>query len=83
MVAAGSVRLSRMYSTLIAETRISLRMAASVYPGREDLVAEHQQLARLIAGDDPDAALRCLTAHFADTVRGLHAVAAVPGSAAP
>lgn len=68
--AAGSVRLSRMYSTLLDETRICLRMSAS-QPTRKDLVAEHVELAHLLEVGDVDGTLTALSRHLRDSVRTL------------
>ncbi|MEV6127456.1 GntR family transcriptional regulator [Streptomyces violaceusniger] len=62
--AAGSPRLRRMFDTVIAETRLCLNLQADADPARLDLLDEHRELARLIAGDDVDAALATLTQHF-------------------
>ena len=64
--AAGSARLSRMYSTLIDETRSLLSLTAE-YPGREDLVEEHADVAGLIETGDMDAARGALARHFASS----------------
>jgi DNA-binding GntR family transcriptional regulator len=61
--AAGSVRLSRMYATLIGETRVLLSMTAS-HPGREEFVAEHAEVERLLEDGDLDGALGALGHHF-------------------
>ncbi|MEU0841622.1 GntR family transcriptional regulator [Streptomyces sp. NPDC005962] len=63
--AAGSPRLSRMFSTVIAETRLCLSLIADVDPDRRCLLDEHRELARMVAGDDVDAALAALSEHFA------------------
>lgn len=62
--AAGSPRLSRMFAGLVSETRLCLNFMADVHPARLDLRPEHQELTRLIAADDADAALATLTRHF-------------------
>ncbi|GAA0703709.1 MULTISPECIES: GntR family transcriptional regulator [Streptomyces] len=64
--AAGSPRLHRMFDTVIAETRLCLNLQANADPARLDLLDEHRELARLIAGDDVHAALAALTQHFAE-----------------
>ncbi|MCX4908917.1 GntR family transcriptional regulator [Streptomyces sp. NBC_00878] len=64
--AAGSPRLSRMYDTVISETRLCLNLLTDVDPARLDLIDEHRELARLVAGDDVDAALATLDKHFAE-----------------
>ncbi|MEV0905467.1 GntR family transcriptional regulator [Streptomyces hokutonensis] len=62
--AAGSPRLSRMFATVISETRLCLNLLTDVDPARRDLLDEHRELARLVAGDDVDAALGALEKHF-------------------
>jgi len=59
---AGSPRLSRMYATLIDETRVLIHVIA--ISGREDLVDEHADLARLLEAGDIDGALAALEEHF-------------------
>ncbi|HEY5832416.1 GntR family transcriptional regulator [Streptomyces sp.] len=66
--AAGSPRLNRMFGTVISETRLCLNLMADVDPARRDLVHEHHELTRLVAGNDVDAALATLERHFADAV---------------
>lgn len=63
--AAGSPRLSRMFETVISETRLCLNMYTGI-DARRDLVDEHRELARLVAGNDLDAALATLRKHFED-----------------
>lgn len=62
---AGSPRLSRMYATLIDETRVVLSLTA--YPGRDDLVEEHAELARLLDAGDIEGSLASLQRHFSGT----------------
>ncbi|MFD8377415.1 GntR family transcriptional regulator [Streptomyces sp. NPDC059679] len=66
--AAGSPRLTRMFDTVIAETRLCLNLQADADPARLDLLDEHRELARLIAGDDVDAALAALAQHFEEAI---------------
>jgi DNA-binding GntR family transcriptional regulator len=70
VAAAGSPRLSRIYAGIIDETRACFAMTAR-YPGREDLVAEHEELADLLERRDVPAALAALDAHFATSIRTL------------
>jgi DNA-binding GntR family transcriptional regulator len=69
--AAGSPRLSRMFATLVAETRICLASLMDFYPQRTLLVAEHQQLLALLRGDDEQALLAAVSAHLDAAVRDL------------
>lgn len=65
--AAGSPRLSRLYAGLLAETRACLAMTAR-YPGREDLVAEHDELAGLLGSGDVPGLLAALARHFTESI---------------
>ena len=62
--AADSPRLSRMFATVISETRLCLNLLTDVDPARRDLLDEHRELARLVAGDDVTVALAVLQKHF-------------------
>lgn len=66
---ARSPRLSRMYATLIDETRVLLSL--TVYPIRNDLVDEHDALARHLEAGDIESALGDLHQHYTATQRGL------------
>jgi DNA-binding GntR family transcriptional regulator len=68
---AGSPRLSRMFATLVAETRICLASLMDFYPQRNLLVVEHQQLLALLRGDDKQALLDAVGAHLDAAVRDL------------
>jgi DNA-binding GntR family transcriptional regulator len=67
---AGSARLSRMYATLLDESRICLRLAV-LYPTREDLADEHHEIADPIAAGDLDAAVAACAKHCAESIEGL------------
>lgn len=62
---AGSPRLSRMYGTLIDETRALLNLTS--YPGRASVIEEHGELARFLEADDIEGALRSLQEHYTGT----------------
>ncbi|MEV6589044.1 GntR family transcriptional regulator [Streptomyces acidicola] len=62
--AAGSPRLSRMYTSLISETRLCLALMADVHPARQDLLHEHRELTELIADGDVETVISTLTRHF-------------------
>jgi DNA-binding GntR family transcriptional regulator len=68
--AAGSNRLSRMFVTLVSETRLCLNLLTGV-PRRGDLCPEHRQLAELIAGSDIETTLKTITQHFDEAVASL------------
>lgn len=67
---AGSPRLSRMYATLLDESRICLRLAV-LYPTRDDLADEHHEIADPIGAGDLDAAVAACAKHCAESVEGL------------
>jgi DNA-binding GntR family transcriptional regulator len=69
--AAESPRLSRMFTTLLAETRICLASLMDFYPEQELLVAEHQQLLALLRGEDERALLDAVHAHLDSAARNL------------
>jgi len=66
--ASGSDRLSRMYGTLIDETRVLLSMIAGD-SSRGGSVDEHAMLARLLASDRADEAMAAVSRHFTDSLR--------------
>lgn len=65
IVAVGSPRLERLYSSLAAETRLGLVRLREVYEDRDVLVAEHRALLDVIATGPADAARRAVVAHLA------------------
>jgi DNA-binding GntR family transcriptional regulator len=67
---SGSARLSRMYASLIDETRAILSVTVS-YPNRDDLVSEHGDIARHMATGDVDGALTAVARHFEITIESL------------
>jgi len=72
VASAGSVRLSRMYGTLLDETRITLRLGAG-HAARQDLVKDHQELARLLEAGNERAILGGLSKHLRDSIKALTA----------
>ena len=62
--AADSGRLSRMYSVLIAETRLCLHLLVSGFEGRRDFVEEHIALAERLAAEDSAGALEAVRNHL-------------------
>jgi DNA-binding GntR family transcriptional regulator len=79
--AAASPRLSRMYDTVQAETRLCLHLLIGGYQSSAGLAAEHRRLAALATGDDLAAALAELGRHLADPIRYLRRLGAVQPSA--
>jgi DNA-binding GntR family transcriptional regulator len=62
--AAGSVRLSRMFRTLIAETRLCLVRLEPFYVGGADLAAEHQAILDAVQSGNVRRADRLLQLHM-------------------
>jgi DNA-binding GntR family transcriptional regulator len=62
--ATGSKRLSRMFRTLLAETRICLRDLEAGYPVRSDLVAEHRAILDALREGDEALVLEVMDSHF-------------------
>lgn len=77
--AAGSPRLSRMFDTVQAETRLCLHLLMAGYRSSAGLAAEHRRLAALATRDDLAAALAELGRHLADPIRYLRRIGAPPG----
>ena len=61
---ADSRRLSRMYSALIAETRLCLHLPVSGFSGREYFVEEHVALVERLAAEDAAGAQRAIRKHL-------------------
>jgi len=68
--ATHSPRLARLYTTVLAETLAFFNMTARS-PGREQLVAEHHELAELIAAGDVEGYRRTLARHLSESVNRL------------
>ncbi|WPZ33907.1 GntR family transcriptional regulator [Thalassobaculum sp. OXR-137] len=62
--AAGSLRLSRTYATVQAETRLCLHRLMGGYRSRDDLAVEHFRLAELIRTAPVETILPELHRHF-------------------
>ncbi len=72
--AAGSQRLSRMFDTVQAETRLCLHLLLAGYRSSAEVAAEHRRLAELITGNDLGAAQAELGRHLADPIRILRRI---------
>ena len=70
VASAASPRLARIYAGIIDETRASFSMTAR-YPGREDLVAEHEELAALLEQRDVSGVQKALERHLSQPIRTL------------
>jgi len=70
---AKNSRLSKIYSTLAAESRICIVNLEGSYPHAHALVEEHEQLAALLAGGDGVALNAAIRKHMDLAVRDLTA----------
>ncbi len=66
--AAGSERLSRLFSTLMAEMGLCLNQLLGGYRGRERLVEEHERFANLIANGDAEKLEEAIADHLQEPV---------------
>ena len=66
---ANSRRLSRMYSALIAETRLCLHLPVSGFAGRKYFVEEHVALVERLAAEDAAGAQRAIRKHLHEPLR--------------
>jgi len=62
--AAASERLSRMFRTLVAETRLCLIRLEPFYPGVAEVAEEHQAILDAVRSGDPERADRLLQLHM-------------------
>jgi DNA-binding GntR family transcriptional regulator len=62
--AAASERLSRMFRTLVAETRLCLIRLEPFYPGVTEVAEEHQAILDAVRSGDPRRADRLLQLHM-------------------
>ncbi|MGE3288598.1 MAG: GntR family transcriptional regulator [Pseudonocardia sp.] len=68
---SGSVRLQRMASTLLVETRMCMAALTETYVAPVYLIEEHAEIARAIRCGDLARALALLDDHMRDAVRRL------------
>ena len=64
VAAAESPRLDRMFRTLMAESQLCIVRLEPFYPGREEVVREHQAILDAIRARDLDETDRLLAAHM-------------------
>ena len=69
--ASNSERLQRMFSTLLAETRMCLAALESAYPVRKMLVDEHRKLLGAMRSRSEQEALELVRSHLEDAVNDL------------
>jgi DNA-binding GntR family transcriptional regulator len=62
--AAASPRLDRMFRTLVAETQLCIARLEPFYPGREEVVREHQEILDAIRARDLAEVDRLVAAHM-------------------
>ena len=77
--AAGSPRLSRLYDTIQAETKLCLHLLMAGYRSSAGMVEEHRKLAALVGAGSLDEALTELMRHLGDPIRILRRIAASNG----
>ncbi|MPZ63153.1 MAG: FCD domain-containing protein [Propionibacteriales bacterium] len=78
---SGSVRLQRMASTLLLETRMCMAALPHRYVVPGDLVTEHVEIVRAIRERDRDRAMKVIDEHMGDAVGRLSIPAAEPADA--
>ena len=77
---AESPRLSRMFETVQAETRLCLHLLMAGYRASQHLGQEHRRLARLATGEDVAAAEAELARHLANPVAILRRIGGGEGA---
>ncbi len=78
--AAGSPRLSRLYDTIQAETKLCLHLLMAGYRSSAEMVEEHRKLAILVGAGTLDEALAELMRHLGDPTRILRRIGAANGA---
>jgi len=81
--AAGSARLSRMFRTLIAETRLCLTRLGPFHTGGDDVAAEHQAILGAVVSGNVRKADRLLQLHMDASAARLSMTRAAPLAADP
>ncbi len=76
VTSVGSVRLTRMFNTLQAETRMCVGALKPAYPVEYDVVVEHQELLQAILGGDEAKIAELWVAHLRDAAANLAEVVA-------
>ncbi|HTE63274.1 MAG TPA: GntR family transcriptional regulator [Solirubrobacteraceae bacterium] len=83
VAAAESKRLTRMFRTLVAETRMCLSGFEPHYPEMQDLVAEHTEIVEALARGDVADALAAIDAHLRAAADQLDALGRLRKEEAP
>lgn len=81
--AAGSVRLSRMFRTLIAETRLCLARLEPFYAGGDEVAPEHQAILDAVRAGNARKVDRLLQLHMDASAARLSVPKPVPAAVAP
>jgi DNA-binding GntR family transcriptional regulator len=66
--ATGSKRLSRMFSTLVAETLLCMHRFQQIFDPPDEIIDQHQRLADLFRSGDVDAYLDEIDWHLSNSV---------------
>lgn len=68
VAASGNSRIQRAYSTLIAESSLSINRLERWYPSEDSLFQEHQAIVDALAARDEGAFTRALDLHYLQTL---------------
>jgi DNA-binding GntR family transcriptional regulator len=68
VAASGNSRIQRAYSTLIAESSLSINQLERWYPSDDSLLQEHQAIVDALAARDEAGFLRALDLHYLQTL---------------
>lgn len=68
VAASGNSRIQRAYSTLIAESSLSINRLERWYPSEDSLFQEHQAIVDALASRDAAAFTRALDLHYLQTL---------------
>ncbi|MEV6872064.1 GntR family transcriptional regulator [Amycolatopsis sp. NPDC051128] len=68
VAASGNSRIQRAYSTLIAESSLSINRLERWYPSDDSLLAEHQAIVDALVARDQAAFTRALDLHYLQTL---------------
>jgi DNA-binding GntR family transcriptional regulator len=74
---SGSPRLTRMYATLLVESRICMTAIESTYRRIDDIVVEHGRLVKAVRAGNEQRLFKLIDAHADDALRRFGSAAAV------